>query len=152
MAAIGHYLPEGFAEVPGLRTEETSQVFPIVTPLQFQPIWDAVSTWPDFFAIPIHWWRSQFFTPTDKARVFEVWVSKEKRFMEAPHIFNFHIFLIDVVKGGGSVSSLFNRPHFGLHPVSANKWRLLAGKQELTRIRACLKELKRDKGLRFRDD
>ena len=86
---------------------------------------------PEFFFVPISWWRGQGFTPSGTSRVFEVWVTPDKRLAESPYVFTT---LTKVVCQGSPVSSLFDRLCFGIQPVAANRWRMLAGPTEIATV------------------
>ena len=149
MSVIGRFLPTDFADVPGLQTRTSSQVFPIIPQDQFSTVWEALAGAPDFFATPVKWWRGHDIHPTREAKVFEVYISQEKKVVETPHIFKT---VIDVVRGDSPPASAFARRDFALHPVAANKWRMLAGPKVVKIIRQSLRSLKRDRGYRFKDE
>ena len=104
---------------------------------------------PEFFFIPISWWRGQGFTPSGTTRVFEVRVTPDKRLAESPYVFTT---LTKVVCQGSPVSSLFDCLCFGIQPVAANCWRMLAVPTEIAAVRAALPSLNKERGLRFSDE
>ena len=149
LSKLASYLPPNFSEVPGQNIRGSSQIFPIIPRDIQDPLITEMGRAPEFFFIPISWWRGQGFTPSGTTRVFEVWVTPDKKLTESPYVFTT---LTNTVCQGSPVSSLFDRPCFGIQPVAANRWRMLAGPMEIAAVRAALPSLKKERGLRFRDE
>ena len=146
---ISEFLPEIPTEVPGQNIRGSVQMFPIIPRPRVDPLLAEMGSAREFFLIPIRWWRGEGFSPSGTTRVFDVWVSPEKKASESPYVFST---LTGVVSPNAPASSLFDSPTFGIQPVASNKWRVLAGSTEIAHIRAVLATLKKQKGLRFRDE
>ena len=124
-------------------------MFLIIPRSRVGPLLAEMGSAPEFFLMPIRWWRGEGFSPSGTTRVFDVWVSPEKKVSESPYVFST---LTRVVSPNAPASSLFDSPTFGIQPVASSRWRLLARSTEISRIRAVLATLKKQKGLRFRDE
>ena len=149
LSRIAKFLPEDYTEVPGQNIRGSSQFFPIIPRSCTEALFNEMAAAPEFFLIPIHWWRGQGFSPNGSTRVFDVWVSPDKKLTEVPFIFST---LLRVICPVTEAASVFDSTTFGIQPIASNKWRVLAGAQEIAKIRSVLAALKKDKGLRFRDE
>ena len=87
VSKLANYLPPNFSEVPGQKIRGSSKKFPIIPRDIQEPLITEMGRAPEFFFIPISWWRGQGFTPSGTTRVFEVWVTPDKKLTESPYVF-----------------------------------------------------------------